>query len=431
MTGGWAEALALLALAAVLVFAMVQPRGLPEAMLAVPAAGLLIGLGVVTPAAAWEQMRLLGPTVGFLAAILLLAHLADAEGVFAWLGVRLARASRGRPTRLLGLVFLAAAVTTAVLSLDATVVLLTPVVFATAARVRARARPHVYACTHLANSASTLLPVSNLTNLLAFTASGLSFAGFAALMGLPWLVAVGVEYLVFRRFFRTDLTDPATTGADAAGRGVAQDSSGPPTPTFAFVVLALTLVGFGVSGLVGIEPVWVAVAGAAVLAVRALARRSVGVRAMIGAASPLFCLFVFALGVVVAGVSTHGLGAAIAAILPTTPTLLGLLAVAGLAAVLANVVNNLPATLVMLTALGSGAHPGLVLAMLIGVNIGPNLTYVGSLATLLWRRVLAGADAAPTLSEFLRLGALTVPACLIAAVATLWLGLTLGQGWLT
>jgi arsenical pump membrane protein len=78
-------------------------------------------------------------------------------------------------------------VTTAVLSLDTTVVLLTPVVFATAARLDIRAQPHVYACTHLANSASLLLPVSNLTNLLAFAATGLAFGHFAALMALPWL----------------------------------------------------------------------------------------------------------------------------------------------------------------------------------------------------------------------------------------------------
>ena len=83
------------------------------------------------------------------------------------------------------LVFAVASAVTAVLSLDATVVLLTPVVFATAARLRTSPRPHVYACSHLANSASLLLPVSNLTNLLAFHASGLSFTRFAALMALP------------------------------------------------------------------------------------------------------------------------------------------------------------------------------------------------------------------------------------------------------
>ena len=73
----------------------------------------------------------------------------------------------------------------------------------------------MYACTHLANSASLLLPVSNLTNLLAFAASGLSFARFAALMALPWLAAIGVEYVVFSRFFAADLS----AGASAAAAG--------------------------------------------------------------------------------------------------------------------------------------------------------------------------------------------------------------------
>lgn len=420
LTGVLTEIAALGLLAVALVSAMVQPRGLPEALVAVPAAAVAIGLGIVSPTEAFTQIRALGPTVGFLAAILVLAHLADAEGVFRWLGDRLAVASAGRPHRLLRLVFAAAAVTTAVLSLDATVVLLTPVVFATAARLRLRAKPHVYACTHLANSASTLLPVSNLTNLLAFTASGLSFLGFASLMTLPWLAVIAVEYLVLRRFFGADLTESTSPPT--------RDSS--PAPTFAFVMLALTLVGFAVSGFVGVEPVWVAVAGAAVLAARGLAHSEIGLRRLLTAASPLFCLFVLALGVVVAGVTAHGLGRALTAVLPTNPTLPGLLAVAGLAALLANVVNNLPATLVLLGALGATPHPGVVLAVLLGVNIGPNLTYVGSLATLLWRRVLVERDAAPTPSEFLQLGALTVPACLTVATITLWLALTIGRGWL-
>ena len=133
--------------------------------------------------------------IGFLAAILVLAHLCDDDGcsgpaASGWRGP-----APASPRRLLAQVFVVASVTTAVLSLDATVVLLTPVVFATAARLEARARPHVYACTHLANSASLLLPVSNLTNLLAFAASGLAFGRFAALMAVPWLAAIGVEYV--------------------------------------------------------------------------------------------------------------------------------------------------------------------------------------------------------------------------------------------
>lgn len=420
MTGAAAEALALVLLAAVLVFAMIQPRGLPEMTLAVPAAGLAVGLGVVAPAQALTQVRELGPTVGFLAAVLTLAHLADTQGTFRWLGDRLASSSRGSPRRLLAVVFAAAAVTTAVLSLDATVVLLTPVVFGTAAQLRLRAKPHVYACTHLANTASTLLPVSNLTNLLAFSASGLTFLSFTALMAAPWLTSLAVEFVAFRWFFVTDLTGCAPPSVPPTAA----------TPRFALTVLALTLAGFAASSFTGIPPVAVAVAGAAVLAGKALARREVDPWQLIRAASPLFCLFVFALGVVVAGVTAHGLGAALGAVLPTTPTLPGLLVVTGLATALSNVVNNLPATLILLGALGPSPHPGLVLAVLLGVNIGPNLTYVGSLATLLWRRVLAGRNAAPSLREFSRLGALTVPACLAAATLTLWLGLTVGRGWL-
>ena len=125
--------------------------------------------------------------------------------MFDALGAWMAAGSQGRPARLLAMVFVAAACTTAVLSLDATVVLLTPIVFATAARLRTNPRPHVYACSHLANSASLLLPVSNLTNLLAFRASGLSFARFGGLMALPWVVALLIEWLVLRRSFAGDL----------------------------------------------------------------------------------------------------------------------------------------------------------------------------------------------------------------------------------
>ncbi|TVT17155.1 arsenic transporter, partial [Amycolatopsis rhizosphaerae] len=189
---------------------MLRPRGLPEAVLAVPAACVALLAGWVPPAAAAHQIVTIGPTLGFLSAILLVAYLADLDGVFAWLGAHLAAACRGRPRRLLVLTFAVASGTTAVLSLDATVVLLTPVVLATTRRLELPPRPHVYACAHLANSASTLLPVSNLTNLLAFSATGLSFTGFTAVMALPWLVAIGLELAVFLRFFGAELAPPAT-----------------------------------------------------------------------------------------------------------------------------------------------------------------------------------------------------------------------------
>lgn len=335
--------------------------------------------------------------------------------------------SHGRPARLLALVFVTASVVTALLSLDATVVLLTPTVFATAAALRLRSTPHVYACTHLANSASLLLPISNLTNLLALAATGLGFAHFAGLMVLPWLATITVEYIVFRFYFAADLRAPgdgsradrATALAAPAATG---DAGRADRPVVAVIVVALTLIGFGVAGLFGVAPAWVAATGALVLAVHALRTRRVGPAAIARATNPAFCLFVLALGVVVRGVIDHGLGGLVGRLLPHGVGLPQLLLTAAIAAVLANLVNNLPAVLVLLPAAAAGG-PALVLAVLIGVNVGPNLTYVGSLATLLWRRTLTRHDAPPDIGDFLRLGALSVPACLVAAVVTLWLGL--------
>ena len=195
-------------------FAVVRPRGLPEAVGAVPAAVITVLAGLVSWRDAVHELADLGPTVGFLAAVLLLAYLADEAGVFRYAGAVAARWSGGSPRRLLGIVFVIASVVTAALSLDATVVLLTPVVFATASTLAVRPKPHVYACNHLANSASLLLPVSNLTNLLAMSAAGLSFLSFAGLMALPWLAVIAVEYLILRRFFADDLeTPPRQRGA--------------------------------------------------------------------------------------------------------------------------------------------------------------------------------------------------------------------------
>jgi arsenical pump membrane protein len=407
-----AETIAVLLLGGTLACAVARPSGLPEAVVAVPAAAILLLLGILRLSQARSEARSLASTIAFLAAVLVLAELCDRYGLFEAAGRWIAAGSRGSPVALLALVFAVAASVTAVLSLDATVVLLTPVVFATAARLRLRAKPHVYACTHLANSASLLLPVSNLTNLLAFQASGLSFARFGAIMALPWLAAIAVEWLVLRRFF----------GSELVGRGSGDAGPSGPVPLFACVVVALTLAGFFVTSILGIAPAFAALAGAVALAVPALAQRRAALRDIGAALDAPFLVFVLALGLIVKAVSLHGLGSLVDRLVPGGTSLGSLLVIAVVAAVLANLINNLPAVLLLLPA-AAPAGAGAVLAVLVGVNTGPNLTYVGSLATLLWRRVLRQRGEELPVSEFLRLGAVTVPPVLVAATVALWVSL--------
>ena len=408
--------LALLGLAVTLAVAVVRPTWLPEAVAAVVAAAVLVVFGAVSIDRTRQALGDLAPTIGFLAALLLIGDGCRREGLFDALGTLMARRANASPRRLLALVFILAAGVTAVISLDSTIVLLTPVVFATVTRLRMTPTPYVYACGHLANSASLLLPVSNLTNLLAFRASGLTFAHFSLLMALPTLGAIAIEWVVLTRFFGAELRRQ---------RERVTVSDQVKLPRFALAVVGVTLIGFLVSSLIGVDLLWIAAAGAAALTVPALVRRKTTVPGILQALQPGFLIFVFGLGIIVAAASDNGLTAAVRSVLPLGESFTYLLGIAAVSAVLANLVNNLPATLILAPALAPAGHVA-VLAALLGVNIGPNLTYVGSLATLLWRRILRAEGTEVNLGEFLRLGALTVPAALVVSAALLWAGTRLG-----
>ncbi len=404
------DAIAVLALALMLVVAFRHPSGVVEAVAGLVAAGGVLVTGMLSWHRVSAELGHLLPVVGFLAAILVVAEMCAVEGVFTAVGSLVTRAARGDPQRMLLLAFAAAAAVTAVLSLDATVVLLTPVVAAAAAHARVGSRPMVHACVRLANSASLLLPVSNLTNLLALPTLHLSFLRFALLMAPAWGAVLVVEYVGHRVLFARDLRAPA-----------AERGNGPPArlPVVPVVIVAAMLAGFAVSSPFGVAPAWIAAAAAAALAGNALRRRRTTVPAILSAAHLGFALFVLCLGVVVAGLSTGFLGALVHSLVPGGTSLPDLLGIAVLATVLANVVNNLPATLLLVplvAPLGAVA----VLCALVGLNVGSGLTYTGSLANLLWRRTLRRRGVRPSAADFHRLSALITPPALVVAVVVIW-----------
>ncbi|MEQ7847644.1 SLC13 family permease [Nocardioides kribbensis] len=434
LAGSLADVVAVVALLALLVTAYAHPRPLVEAAVAVVAGLAALATGRLGLDAVGSTLGHLAPVVVFLAAVLVVPEVCSRAGLFAAAAAVVRRTDRGDPRRLLLGAFVLAAAVTCVLSLDATVVLVTPVVVAAARGAGWSSRPVAWACLRMANSASLLLPVSNLTNLLAMRDLDLTFAGFALAMAPVLVVVLVVEWVALRVLFRRELSPATASGAGAVGgpragavgeAGADEDGGvaavAPPWERVPLVVVTLMLAGFAVGSPLGVEPGWVA-AVAAVVLVGWAARRGLLTWPEAGRAThPSFALFVLGLGVVVATLTTGPLGDAVGRLLPApsgAPSWTDLLVVALVATALANLVTNLSATLLvvpLVAPLGSDA----VLAALLGLNIGSGLTYTGSLANLLWRRGLGHSTAAPSMRTFHAWSLTTTPVVLLAAVTAL------------
>ena len=403
------DVVVVLALGGMLAVAFGHPRGRVEVGVGALCAGATLATGLLTLGQARSAIDHLAPVVAFLVTILVVSDVCARAGVFDAAAQRVGRRSRGSALRLFTGVFVLAAVVTATLSLDATVVLLTPVVLAAGMARAVPDEPGTYACLRMANSASLLLPVSNLTNLLALPHLDLTFTGFAVRMAPVLLVVLVVEYAGLRLLFRDRL----------AVRPHDDDTPLRPMPRFPVAVVVVMLVGFAAVSPFGGEPWWVSLVAAVVLAAYAVRRGLARPIHLVHAAHPGFAIWVLALGVVVAGLAQGFLGDAVRDAVPASTGLGALLLVAVLATGLANVLTNLSATLLLVPVvapLGTTA----VLAALLGLNIGSGLTWTGSLANLLWRRTLSRHDVHPGNAAFHRVSLTLTPVSLLAAVVVLW-----------
>ena len=367
---------------------------------------ILILTGVLPAEDALRVAERVWPILLFVVAITVVTELAAEAGLFRVVAEQAARRGLGRAWVLWLFVVVLAVACTIFLSLDTTAVLLTPVVVLLARHVGISPLPFALTTVWLANTASLLLPVSNLTNLLAEHAlGGMSPLEFATLMAAPAIVAILVPCVVLFLVYRRQLLERFTPEAAL-----------PPEDRVLFVasaVVVVALVPLLVSGL----PVWLpAVGGAVVLVVFFVVRR----RSVIRFSLLPWKIVLLASGLFLVMEAAHslGLGSALNVVAGSGEGLGDLLRLSATGATAANLVDNLPAYLALEPVADS---PQRIAALLVGTNAGPLITPWASLATLLWHERLKSLGVEISWARYALLGLLVVPLTIVPAVVALWL----------
>lgn len=360
--------------------------------------GLLPGADAL---ALWDRVW---PILLFVVAVTVVTELAAEAGVFTVVAQQTARWGRGRAWLLWLLVAVVATLSTIFLSLDTTAVLLTPVVIVLARHSGLDPLPFALTTVWIANTGSLLLPVSNLTNLLAQHAMGdpTPFA-FAALMWAPALVAIVVPLVVVFLISRKQLLLRYETGQE--------DGIEDPVLFWIAAAVVVALMPLLVSGI----PVWMPASGAAVvlLVVFAVRRRSV---LRFGLLPWQLVLLASGLFLFIEALHANGLGTLLARVSGSGESPLALLRLSLTGMVGANAIDNLPAYLALEPAAGS---PVRLAALLIGVNAGPLITPWASLATLLWHQRLTSFDVRIRWGRYMLLGLIVAPVTVVLATLAL------------
>lgn len=391
-----------------------RPRDWPEAVWATLGAILLVAVGLLPWREALGAVAKGTDVYLFLTGMMLLSELARREGVFNWCAALAVRAARRSPTRLFWLVYAVGVVVTVFLSNDATAVVMTPAVFAAtkAAKVE-RPLPYLFACALVANAASFVLPISNPANLVLFGGHLPSLTEWLRRFALPSVLSVAATGIALFLWTRRDL------------RGAAVEPLAGPTKLSARGRLALGGIALAAVTLLAASAYRVDLGaptlGAAALALGLVTLRDRRVlwgtpREVTWSVLPL----VAGLFVVVEAINRAGAlplsHAALRALGQCPGWAADLLGALGITAV-SNVINNLPSGLITGTAVHSTpVAESLRNALLIGVDLGPNLSVTGSLATVLWLIVLRREGLHVSAWSFLKVGLVVTPAALALAV---------------
>ncbi len=406
---------------------MIRPFKWNEAMIAMAGTGLLLVIGLINP------LDALGVLLGdwniflFFLAMMALSALAEAAGLFDWLASQAAQLANGSARRLLFNTFLLGSLISMVLSNDATALILTPIVYSLVTRLRLPVLPFLFACTFIADTASFLLPVSNPINIIVLSTFQLNLWTFLRLLLLPSLLVISTNVIAFFLIYRRQLT----------GRF---DAKKLPTPAEAIrhpgyfrytcTILMLVIVAYVVASATQFPLSLVALGGAFLLLGGAFYWKQIQLPELGKQISWSIFGFIAGMFIVVRAVENSGLTTQFGQLLLhlSGGTSFGAVMLGTLgAAVGTNLINNVPMAVVLTSALHGVQHIaptarlGFIAATIFGCDIGPNLTTVGSLATVLWLLILRRRNLDVSGLDYFKIGILVTPLMLVIGALSIWL----------
>jgi arsenical pump membrane protein len=405
---------------------MIRPWRVNEAIAAAGGALLMLVGGFIRPLEAAQVLGGEWNVYGFFLGLMTISALADQAGIFEWLAFEAGRLARGNARRLYVAVFIVGVLITALLSNDATALILTPVVYALVTRLRLPVLPFMFATTFIADTASFILPVSNPINILVLEHFGSGLGAFLRYLFLPALFCIVANIALFVFLFRRDL--------ELTYEMRNLEHPAPPHPRFfRFALASLGLIGlcYIAASAAQLPLSFIALGGSALLLIGAWRDRCLDWGKIGRELSWALFVFISGMFLVVRGVENLGLttafGQALIAVAGNDP-LRAVVLTAGGTALGANLINNVPMALVMISTLGamgttSTAHPALIYATILGADLGPNLTTVGSLATMLWLLILRRRGLEVSTLEYFKLGVTVVPVMILVGALLIWLRL--------
>jgi arsenical pump membrane protein len=392
-----------------------RPWNLPEFIWAIAGAALLVLLNLLPLPDALAAAAKGMDVYFFLVGMMLLAEVARQEGLFDWLAAWAVRHAQGSAKRLFLIIYVVGTIVTVLLSNDATAVVLTPAVYAATRAARVEPLPYLFICAFIANAASFVLPISNPANLVVFGQSMPPLADWLRIFALPSVVAIVATYLALR------LTQSPALDSEVAEIGdISPLTLGGGLAAFGIALTAVVLLAASAMGRdLGLPTL---IAGAAVTAIILVIGRQ-SPRPVIRDISWSVLPLVAGLFILVEGLNRTGVLPALARLLKqstaaspqTTSWIAGIVV-----AVASNLANNLPVGLIAATTSQAAQVPAHVTgAILIGVDLGPNLSVTGSLATILWLIALRREGEGVSAWQFLKLGLVVMPPALLLSLAAL------------